>query len=148
MINYISSGYGGRITDTCSLETSDFSKCLQPNMTVMADRGFKYVDVYLQKMGVLLVRPASVESAAKLSKAKTKENKQIDSLRIHVERVIGRLREFNMLKPHACLNPCLVEVLDDIVTIACALINIQDSLDNFLFLFLFFFSICDQPSQL
>lgn len=128
LINYISSGYGGRITDTCIVETSDFSKCLQPNMWVMADRGFKHVDVYLRKMGVLLVRPPSVASGSKLSKAEAKETKQIASLRIHVERVIRRLREFNMLKPHACLNLSLVKVLDDVITIACGLINIQDSL--------------------
>lgn len=101
LINYISNGYGGRITDTCIVETSDFSKCLQPNMWVMADRGFKHVEVYLRKMGVLLVRPPSVVSGAKLTKAEAKETKQIASLRIHVERVIRRLREFNMLKPHA-----------------------------------------------
>ncbi|XP_048487349.1 uncharacterized protein LOC119692329 isoform X1 [Plutella xylostella] len=128
LINYISYGYGGRITDTCIVETSDFSKCLQPNMCVMADRGFKHVEVYLRKMGVLLVRPPSVVSGAKLTKAEAKETKQIASLRIHVERVIRRLREFNMLKPHACLNLSLVKVLDDVITIACGLINIQDSL--------------------
>ncbi|KAL4702235.1 hypothetical protein ACJJTC_010835 [Scirpophaga incertulas] len=128
LINYISNGYGGRITDTCIVETSDFSKCLQPNMCVMADRGFKHVEVYLRKMGVLLVRPPSVVSGAKLTKTEAKETKQIASLRIHVKRVIRRLREFNMLKPHACLNLRLVKVLDDVITIACGLINIQDSL--------------------
>ncbi|GBP46174.1 hypothetical protein EVAR_24581_1 [Eumeta japonica] len=92
------------------------------------DRGFKHVEVYLRKMGVLLVRPPSVVSGAKLTKSEAKETKQIASLRIHVERVIRRLREFNMLKPHACLNLSLVKVLDDVITIACGLINIQDSL--------------------
>ncbi|CAG4963203.1 unnamed protein product [Colias eurytheme] len=128
LINYISNGYGGRITDTCIVETSDFSKCLQPNMWVMADRGFKHVEVYLRRMGVKLVRPPSVVSGCKLSKAEAKETKQIASLRIHVERVIRRIREFNMLKPHACLNLSLVKVLDDVITIACGLINLQDSL--------------------
>ncbi|KAL0829615.1 hypothetical protein ABMA28_003121 [Loxostege sticticalis] len=129
LVNYISYGYGGLITDTCIVETSDFSKCLQPNMCVMVDRGFKHVEVYLRKMGVLLVRPPSVVSGAKLTKAEAKETKQIASLRIHIERVIRRLREFNMLKPHACLNLSLVKVLDDVITIACCgLINIQDSL--------------------
>ncbi|KAF9801549.1 hypothetical protein SFRURICE_015043, partial [Spodoptera frugiperda] len=51
----------------------------------------------------------------------------IASLRIHVERVIRRLREFYMLKPHACVNLKHVKILDDIVIIACALINLQDS---------------------
>lgn len=128
LVNYISPGYGGRITDTCLVESCDFIKCLQLGMCVMADRGFKHVELYLRKMGVLLVQPPSVVSGAKLSKTEANETKQIASLRIHIERVIRRLREFNMLKLHACLNLSLVKVLDDVITIACGLINLQDSL--------------------
>ncbi|GBP65775.1 hypothetical protein EVAR_30833_1 [Eumeta japonica] len=128
LINYISPGYGGRITDTCLVEQCDFIRCLQPGMYVMADRGFKHVEQYLRKEGVQLVRPPSVTTGAKLSKSEVRETKQIASLRIHVERVIRRLREFNMLKPHACVNHNLVKVLDDVITIACGLVNIQDSL--------------------
>ncbi|GBP97403.1 hypothetical protein EVAR_93014_1 [Eumeta japonica] len=129
LINYISPGYGGRrITDTCLVEQCDFIRCLQPGMYVMADRGFKHVEQYLRKEGVQLVRPPSVTTGAKLSKSEVRETKQIASLRIHVERVIRRLQEFNMLKPHACVNHNLVKVLDDVITIACGLVNIQDSL--------------------
>ncbi|GBP95136.1 hypothetical protein EVAR_68999_1 [Eumeta japonica] len=103
-------------------------KKIKKSLCSYIDRGFKHVEVYLRKMGVLLVRPPSVVSGAKLTKSEAKETKQIASLRIHVERVIRRLREFNMLKPHACLNLSLVKVLDDVITIACGLINIQDSL--------------------
>ncbi|GBP18972.1 N-alpha-acetyltransferase 11 [Eumeta japonica] len=39
-------------------------------------------------MGVLLVRPPSVVSGAKLTKSEAKETKQIASLRIHVERCV------------------------------------------------------------
>lgn len=128
LVNYVSPGYGGRITDTCLVESCDFFKCLHPSMCVMADRGFKHVELYLRKQGVQLVRPPSVVIGAKLSKSEVRETKQIASLRIHVERVIRRLREFSMLKPHACLNLNLVKVLDDVITIACGLINLQDSL--------------------
>lgn len=128
LVNYISPGYGGRITDTCLVESCDFIKCLQPGMCVMADRGFKHVEQYLRKQGVHLVRPPSVATGTKLSKHEARETKQIASLRIHVERVIRRLREFSMLKPHACVNLNLVKVLDDVITIACGLINLQDSL--------------------
>lgn len=128
LVNYISPGYGGRITDTCLVESCDFIKCLQPGMCVMADRGFKHVEQYLRKQGVHLVRPPSVATGTKLSKHEARETKQIASLRIHVERVIRRLREFCMLKPHACVNVNLVKVLDDVIAIACGLINLQDSL--------------------
>ena len=92
----------------------------------MNDKYYKWCAV--RQMGVALVRPPSTESDTKLSKAKAKETKQIASLRIHIERVIRRLREYSMLKPHACLHLSLVKVLDDVITIACGLINLQDSL--------------------
>lgn len=63
-----------------------------------------------------------------MSKSEAKETKQIASLRIHIERVIRRLRESYMLKPHACLNYNFVKILDDVIIVACALINLQDSL--------------------
>lgn len=92
LVNYISPGYGGRITDTCLVESCDFIKCLQPGLCVMADRGFKHVEQYLRKQGVKLVRPPSVKTGDKLSKSEARETKQIASLRIHVDRVIRRLR--------------------------------------------------------
>ena len=125
LVNYISPGFEGRITDTCLIESCDFIKSLQPGTCVMADRGFKHVEMYFRKMGVVLVRPPSVTFVPKLSKTKAK---QIASLRMHNERVIRRLREFNMIKPHSCLNLSLVKVLDDVMLIACGLINLQDSL--------------------
>ncbi|XP_047039351.1 uncharacterized protein LOC124644159 [Helicoverpa zea] len=128
LVNYISQGFGGRTTDTCLVESCDFVNTLEKGMVVMADRGFKHIEQFLLKSRVQLVRPPSVQSGGKLSKVEAKQTKQIASLRIHVERVIRRLREFNMLRPHACVNTNHVKILDDIITIACALINLQDSL--------------------
>ncbi|KAH9642172.1 hypothetical protein HF086_002328 [Spodoptera exigua] len=79
LVNYISPGYGGRITDTCLVETCDFINCLEPGMCVMADRGFKHVESYLLKHGVKLMRPPSAVTGAKLSKTEVRETKQIAS---------------------------------------------------------------------
>lgn len=73
-IHYISPGFGGRITDTCLVESCDFINCLEPGMNVMADRGFKDVEQYLRQHGVLLVRPPSVIAGKKLTKT-CKRNK-------------------------------------------------------------------------
>lgn len=126
LVNYISPGFGGRTSDTCVVESCDFIKTLKSGMVVMADRGFKHVEQYLAKSDITLVRPPSVETGVKMSKSQAKLTKQIASLRIHIERVIRRLREFYMLKPHACINWNFVKTLDDIMIIACALINLQD----------------------
>lgn len=128
LVNYVSPGFGGRTTDTCLVEACDFVKTLKNGMCVMADRGFKHVEQYLKKSGITLVRPPSVETGVKMSKSEAKQTKQIASLRIHIERVIRRLREFHMLRPHACINFQFVKILDDIILIACGLINLQDSL--------------------
>lgn len=128
LVNYISPGFGGRATDTCIVESCDFSQCLERGVCVLADRGFKNVQKHLEKSGAQLVRPTSVQAGTKMTQKEAKETKQIASLRIHVERVIRRLREFSMLKPHACININFVKVLDDIIIIACGLINLQDSL--------------------
>lgn len=42
-----------------------------------------------------------------------------------MERVIGRLREFQTLTSHALVNCQLVCNSDEIITIACGLINLQ-----------------------
>lgn len=124
-INFISEGYGGRSSDVLLVEKSGYLECLPENCTVMADRGFKSIDFMLEKRVCKLVRPPSVFSNKKSTKEEVLETKRIASLRIHIERVIGRLREFKTLKPHALMHLSLVSNVDDIITIACALINLQ-----------------------
>lgn len=120
LVNYVSPGFGGRITDTCLVEYCDFVHTLEKGMCVMADRGFKNVEQILLKSGVELVRPPSVQSGVKLSKFEARQTK------IVMERVIQRLQEFSMLRPLECVNMNYVKILDDIITIACGLINLQD----------------------
>lgn len=128
IINYISPGYGGRISDVSLVEDCNFLDQLEPGVSILADRGFKHIEQLLLQKGFNLVRPPSVSANLKLSKAEARKTKEIASLRIHIERVIRRLREFSMLKPHSVVNTNLIKFLDDCVVISCALINIQDSI--------------------
>lgn len=126
LVNYISGGYGGRSTDFNITEDCGFLDRLSPGMQIMADRGFKNLASLLQQKGCELIRPPSVSSKVQSTKQEVKESKRIAALRIHVERVIGRLREFGMLEPHACLDNHLVPYSDYIIIIACGIINLQD----------------------
>ena len=110
------------------LEDSGFIDHLEPGMVVMADRGFKSLEPLLARKGCSLVRPSSVSSQTLMSKEEVKWTKQVASLRIHVERAIRRIREFDLLRPHACVEHQLLSLLDDCVHTACALINIQPPL--------------------
>ncbi|XP_016844515.1 uncharacterized protein LOC100115309 isoform X2 [Nasonia vitripennis] len=72
-----------------------------------------------------LIRPSSVSSNEKLSKEEALETKRIASLRIHIERVIRRLREFSILQPCANLSSNYIKHLDSMVIIAAALSKLQ-----------------------
>ncbi|KAK9736907.1 DDE superfamily endonuclease [Popillia japonica] len=128
LVNYISPGFGGRTSDVIIVENCDFLNGLQQGTFILADRGFKHIEQILNEKGVGLLRPPTVKAGTKLSKAEVRQTKIIASLRIHIERVIRRLREFYMLKQHSVINSNLLRVLDDVIVIACALINLQDSL--------------------
>lgn len=128
LINFVSQGYGGRITDMNIVRRSGFLEHLCPGMVVMADRGFKGIGPILADVGCRLVRPSSVNKGCTPSKQEVRSSKQVASLRIHVERAIRRVREFAMLKPHAVIGTQLIGLADDCMTAACGLINLQPPL--------------------
>lgn len=124
-INFISEGFGGRTTDATIVEKSQYLNILPPYCKIMADRGFKHIECLLQKKGCTLIRPLSVSNNVNPTKSEVIETRRIASLRIHIERVIGRLREFELLTPHAGIPYQTLDIIDEIVLIAAALINLQ-----------------------
>ncbi|KAF5281935.1 hypothetical protein FQR65_LT14461 [Abscondita terminalis] len=128
LITFVSTGFGGRTSDTVIVEKSRFLDKLEEGSIIMADRGFKHVENLFIQKNCTLLRPPSVKSGEKLSKTQVLEAKRIASLRIHIERVIRRLREFKFLQPHACVHNKLIGTMDDVLLIACGLTNIQGPL--------------------
>lgn len=127
LVNYISHGFGGRTSDVTIVENCNFLDGLPQRTCILADRGFKHLEQLLHEKGMKLLRPPSVNAGAKLSSTEVRLTKIFASLRIHIERVIRRLREFHMLKQHSVINTNILRVLDHVIIIACALIK-QDSL--------------------
>lgn len=128
LINFISNGYGGRASDTIIFEDCNFLQNLTPGCSVMADRGFKNISHLLQAEGCHIIRPPSVTAGKASSKLEVMETKRIAALRINVERTIGRLRDFSMVAPHACIDTKVIYLLDSIVVIACGIVNVQNKL--------------------
>lgn len=125
VINFISKGYGGRITDPKILKLSGYLDKLPQNCSVMGNRGFKYAHSLFTEKNCKLIRPPSVKANERPDKRAIKESKQISSVRIHIEREIGRVREFKMLSPSNILDHNYFHVIDSIVEIACGLSNLQ-----------------------
>lgn len=116
----------GRTSDVTLVENCKFLENMEPGVSILADRGFKHLQNLCLQKGIELVRPPSVGSKSKLTKAEAHKTKEVASLRIHIERVIRSLREFSLLKPHCVINTNLLKVIDECVVVACALVNIQD----------------------
>lgn len=128
LITFISEGYGGRASDTVIVKDCGYLERLSHGNHVMTDRGFKHMETSLNQVGCELVRPPSVATNVQSTKKEVVLSKQIASLRIHVERVIRRLREFKLIAPHACVDHHLICNFDNFVNIACGLVNLQDHL--------------------
>ncbi|KAI8425262.1 hypothetical protein MSG28_007055 [Choristoneura fumiferana] len=84
LIRFVSKGYGGRVSDIDLVEHCKFLDSLEPRSSILADRGFKHIEMYLQQRGFTLLRPPSVAVGSKLTKSETKQTTEIASLRIHV----------------------------------------------------------------
>lgn len=127
-VSYVSVGYGGRISDKAIVEKSGLIDCLPENAIIMADRGFKEIEALLVTKNIKLLRPPSVYKSNKPTKEEVMQTKVVASLRVHIERVIRRVREFRFLKPHSVVSYKHVGYLDHIVLIACGLINLQNEI--------------------
>lgn len=125
IINFISRGYGGRTSDAVIVEDCGFLDKLRPGTGVMADRGFKHIEKFIVEKKCILIRPPSVSAGQKLHKFEVLRTKRIASLRIHIERVIRRVREYRLLRPHSCVNLKMVPIMDLVIITACGLINLQ-----------------------
>lgn len=129
-INFVSSGYGGRVSDYALLEDCGYLNVVPENSVVMADRGFKQIETLLNKQRCTLVRPPSVGSNDKMTKEDVLLTKRIASVRIHIERIIKRIRDFKLLSPHATCPSEIVQKLDGVIVIACGIVNLQKPIIN------------------
>jgi len=127
-VSFISKGYGGRISDVSLCQESGYLDSLASGRSVMADRGFKHLDSHLELIGVKLVRPPSVFGNQPLTKQECSGTKQIAALRIHVERLIGRLRSFAFIAPHSTIPVPLIPYIDCAVIVAAGLTNLANVL--------------------
>ena len=87
--------YPGSISDSRITEETAVLDWIQPEHELMSDRGFAVQD-YCAVKGVYLNRPAQ-KSTDGFSHADIASNFDIASTRIHVERFIGRVRDWTIL---------------------------------------------------
>ena len=94
--------YGGRASDIQVVKESDFhtSKYHMPRDQILADHGFTLVDFkFAARSSSELLIPAFTKEKSQLSAKEVEVSRKIASVRIHIERVIGLLRNrYTILK--------------------------------------------------
>ncbi|XP_074036315.1 uncharacterized protein [Leptinotarsa decemlineata] len=127
-ISYISKAWGGRTSDKKMVELSGFLDKIQSQDIVLADRGFLINDS-LATLGAKLVIPAFTKGKKQLLPFELEETRKIAHVRIHIERIIGVIKnKFTIFQgplPITMLTHVTddVNIIDKIVVVVCNLIN-------------------------
>jgi len=88
----------------------------------MVDKGFMIENECLER-GLILYRPPFKKRSKQFSKAEAMLTAKIANARVHVERVIQRLREITLLSDQVSNN--LLPYIDNILTVCGALVNLN-----------------------
>ena len=120
-VSFLSPLQPGRLSDKEIVRRSGLTELLEPGDLVLADRGFTIDD--LLDDGIDLNIPSFLGARPQFESSEVVYSRAIGRLRIHVERVIGRIRRFDIL---SCTFPnSSLSELDKIWTICCYLTNLQ-----------------------
>ncbi len=125
VISFVSTLYGGRISDKEITEKSGFYRKIEHGDQVMADRGFLIANE-LAKRGATLVMPPFIKGRKQLPGHVVGRARQLSALRIHVERAIERIKNYRILSSTIPIS--LVPLSSDIVKVCGALTNLQNKL--------------------
>lgn len=121
-IAYVSDLYGGRTSDRHIVRDCGFLKGINPHDEVMADRGFGLREEFMLKGARLIIPPAS-KGRAQMSSGNVQNTKKVANVRIHVERVIRRMKCFRFLSN--TISVSMLRHCDDVVKVVAAITNLQ-----------------------
>ena len=124
-ISFLSDAWCGRASDIRITKNSGFLELLDHGDIVMADRGFPIVEDLAERGASLLIPPPS-SGVQQMTRDNVLKTKKVANARIHVERAIGRMKEFSILTNTLPIS--LVPLIDDIVIVCAALVNLLEPL--------------------
>ena len=117
---FLSKCYGGRTTDAQIVTESGFVKLLEQDDVVLADKGFPRIISSVERQGAFVVMPPFKRGENQFSSDENLEGYKCAKVRIHVERVIGRMKTFQILQ---FLSSNLLPSIDKILVVIAFLHN-------------------------
>ena len=119
-VSFISDGWGGRVSDKEITIKCGILNLIERGDQVLADRGFTIEQEVATRGGILEI-PSFTKGKSQLSAEDVDESRKIANVRIHIERVIGRLRKWTIL--NTIIPICQADLTDDIVVCIAGLVN-------------------------
>ncbi|KXJ06510.1 hypothetical protein AC249_AIPGENE1155 [Exaiptasia diaphana] len=127
-ISFVSTLFGGSISDKELTEKSGLIDKLQRNDVIMADRGFNISNLLAEK-GVKVNIPPFMNVSGQFEESELLETRRIATLRIHVERAMERIKNFHILD-FIPITLCRNGIIDMIFFVCAMLSNFQKPLVN------------------
>ena len=112
------------MSDKQITKQSGFLDLLEPRDDILADRGF-LIREELAAYGATLRIPNFTKGKRQLPANEIDTSRQLSGVRIHIERVIGRWKNFKILQ--SVIPVSQVDLLDDMVNVCGALTNLCKS---------------------
>lgn len=123
LISFISEVYGGKASDKHIFLQSKIMEKLQPNDAVMVDRGFM-IDKECAENNIDVIRPSFLQPGeSQLLETDAEHSEKISAARVHVERIMERLKNFKILKEE--LTTDLEQSIPEIIIVIGALVNLS-----------------------
>ncbi|XP_029132153.2 uncharacterized protein ftr97 isoform X1 [Labrus bergylta] len=119
-VTFISPLYAGSISDKQITRESGILSLLKPGMAIMVDRGFLVDDFVPCK----IYRPAFLSGRSQMSASEVRETQAIARVRVHVERLIRRVKEHKFFETEIPLR--LFGNINQLYSVACLLTNYEN----------------------
>ena len=92
VVSFISETWGGRVSDKHLTDNCGILRKLLPGDVLLADRGFDIAES-VEMMQASLLIPAFTKGKAQLSALEVENTRTIANVSIHIEHVIGSVRQ-------------------------------------------------------
>lgn len=123
-INFVSRLWGGSISDINIIEASGLLQRLQPGDAVMVDKGFLFQNI---PSGISVYNPPfRKRGEPQMNAGDVQATRKLASARVHVERVIGRVKEFHILDKPFPIN--MTDIAEQVFHVCCYLTNFRGPL--------------------
>ena len=119
--SFVSKAWGGRASDIHIVKNSGFLELIDPFDELLADKGFTIANELTMRRAELVI-PPGVCGREQLTPDEVERTKIVANFRIHVERMIGRFKEFQIVDNKYPIN--MLPVVNDVITTCVALSNL------------------------